>query len=41
MAQKVKGLSRHKSHTFYLWPLNVEPTYNLKATYSTKESLLR
>ncbi len=26
---------------FYSWPLNVEPTYNLKATFSTKESMLR
>ena len=26
---------------FYIWPLNVEPTYNLKANYSTKESMLR
>ena len=23
------------------WPLNVEPTYNLKATFSTKESVER
>ena len=26
---------------FYIWPLNVEPTYNLKATFSTKESMLK
>ncbi len=25
----------------YIWPLNVEPTYNVKATFSTKESMLR
>ena len=28
-------------HRLYSWPLNVEPTYNLKATFSTKESMLR
>ncbi len=28
-------------HRLYIWPLNVEPTYNLKATFSTKESMLR
>ncbi len=26
---------------FYTWPLNVEPTCNLKASFSTKESMLR
>ena len=25
----------------YIWPLSVEPTYNLNAAFSTKESMLR
>ncbi len=29
------------SHKLYISPLNVEPTYNLKATFSTKESVLK
>ncbi len=41
MANENAGALTHINDRLYTWPLNVEPTYNHKATCSTKEYVSR